>query len=78
MQQMDGVCMSMLLFYVGKSGYAIDSFHVLRIIPLVDLKKMTAMPHYIAGFLNFGGKVVAVVDFCQLIEERPAHFRIIN
>src|SRR5215216_1545903 len=65
--------MSMLLFYVGESVYAIDSRHVVRIIPLIVLKAKPSVPHYIAGLLNLGGKAVPVVDFCQLVEARPAH-----
>lgn len=71
--QIGGIDMSMLLLYVNESGYAIDSLHVFRIIPLIMLKKMSSMPHYIAGFLNLGGRVVPIIDFCQLIEARAAH-----
>ena len=64
------VAMSMLLFYVGENGYAIESQPILRIIPAVALKKMPLAPPYFAGLLNFGGKAIPVIDFCQLIEQR--------
>lgn len=62
--------MSMLLFYVGENGYAIDSRYILRIVPQVELKKRPFMPFYIAGFLNLGGKAIPIIDFSQLIEQR--------
>lgn len=64
--------MFLLLFHVGKNAYAIDTRHILRIVPQVELKKIPSMPPYFAGLLNLGGKAIPVVDFCQLIEKRPA------
>lgn len=73
--------MSMLCFYVGGNRYAIENRHILRILPWVLLKKIPDFPFYIAGFLNFKGRLIPVVDFCQLIEHRETrsflHSRII-
>lgn len=66
--------MSLLLFYVGDNGYAIDSRYIIYIVPHVDLKKIPSMPSYFAGLLNLGGKAIPVVDFCQIIEQRPTRF----
>ncbi len=62
--------MSMLLFYVGESGFAIESTHIIRVVPRVVLKIIPSMPNDIAGLLNLGGHPILVVDFCQLIEKR--------
>lgn len=64
--------MSMLLFYVGENGYVIDSHHILRIVPSVKLEKMLSAPIYIVGLLNLEAKLIPVLDFCLLIERRPA------
>ncbi len=70
--------MSMLLFYVGQNRYAIDCHDVLRIIPKVTLKSVPYGSNYLAGFFNFSGKPVPVVDFCQLIEHRDAHSSLLS
>lgn len=64
--------MSLVLFYAGKNGYAMDCRHILSIVPQVELKKMPSTPTYIAGLLNFAGKLIPVIDFCQIIEKRSA------
>lgn len=74
--------MAMLLFQVGNNRYVIDNQFISRVVPLVNLNK--SMPYEspaIAGLLNLGGELIPVIDFCQLIEHRPAvrvfHSRII-
>lgn len=62
--------MSMLLFYVGKNGYAIDNRNVLCVVPKVTLKKTPGMPPVIAGLLNWRRKLIFIVDLCQCIEQR--------
>ncbi len=73
--------MPLLLFYVGKNCYSIDNQYVLRIVPKVLLKKIPHAKDYLAGILNLRGKLIPVIDFCQLIEQRATqdfmHSRII-
>lgn len=66
--------MSMLLFYVGENRYVIENSFILQIVPRVPLKKMPYTSAYVMGLLNFEGNPIPVVDFCQLIEQRDAHF----
>jgi chemotaxis-related protein WspB len=71
----------MLLFYVGKEIFACDSEPIVEIVPKVKLKKIPHSPDYFAGLLNLGGLPIPVIDFCQIIENRPSsnsmHTRII-
>lgn len=71
----------MLLFYVGENRYVIHNRYVIRILPHVFLKKISHASSYFIGVLNLAGKPIAVIDFCQLIDERPTknffHSRII-
>jgi chemotaxis-related protein WspB len=60
----------MLLFYVSDNCYAVDSQYIVRVLPWVNLNKSSSTPNYVAGLLNFGGKTIPIVDFCQLIERR--------
>lgn len=73
--------MAMLLFYVGENCYAVDHRDISQVIPNVHLKKMPGGPAYIAGLLNFQGRSILTIDFCQLIEQRSTqamlHSRII-
>lgn len=73
--------MTALLFYVGKNCYGIETCAILRIIPNVSLKKISYSPNYLAGLLNLGGKLIPVIDFCELIEHRKTetlfHSRIV-
>jgi len=62
----------MLLFYVGKEIFACDSEPIVEVVPKVILKKIPHAPGFCAGLLNFGGIPVPVIDFCQLIENRPS------
>lgn len=64
--------MLFLLFYVGSERYVCDSQHILEVVPNVQLKQLPHTPPYIAGLLNLGGMPIPVIDFCQLIEGRPA------
>jgi chemotaxis-related protein WspB len=64
--------MAMLLFSVGDNRYVIDNRFILRIIPHVPLKKLPYTSNYVIGLLNFSGKPLPVIDFCQLIEQRAA------
>jgi chemotaxis-related protein WspB len=71
----------MLLFYAGKQRFACDCENIVEVIPRVSLKIASHMPDYVVGLLNYGGISVPVVDFCNLIDNRPAapviHTRII-
>lgn len=71
----------MLLFYVGKEIFACDSEPIVEIVPKVILKKIPHAPKFFAGLLNFGGIPVPIIDFSELIENRPSgdsmHTRII-
>jgi len=73
--------MLMLLFSVGEERYAIQSHHVVEIVPKVHLKEIPHVPPYIMGMLNFRGEPVPIVDICKLLKDRPTssqyHSRII-
>ncbi len=60
-----------LLFNIGDQRYALDSFLVEEIIPLVALREIPHTPEYVAGILNYRGRVAPVVDLCALVTEKP-------
>jgi chemotaxis-related protein WspB len=66
--------MLMLLFYVSKDLYAIESSRVVEVIPRVALRKVHHVPEYVAGLFNYRSKIVPVIDLCHLIRGTPSRF----
>lgn len=62
--------MLMLLFYIGDDRYALAARQVVEVISLVELKKLGRSPKYLAGLLNYRGKIIPVIDLCQLLSRR--------
>ena len=64
--------MLMFLVYIGENRFAIESELIVEVVPRVILKKLSHVPPYVAGMLNYGGMPIPVVDLCYLLEEREA------
>ncbi|MDF0553816.1 chemotaxis protein CheW [Kamptonema sp. UHCC 0994] len=64
--------MLMLLFYVGKNLYALDTSQVVEVIPRVLLRKTHQMPDYVAGMFQYRSAIVPVIDLCHLIQGQPS------
>ncbi len=64
--------MLMLLLNIGNERYAIESRQVVEVIPLVLLKTLPHQPEYIAGVFNYRGRIVPVIDLCQLMRGKPS------
>jgi chemotaxis-related protein WspB len=65
--------MLMLLFYAGSDLYAIESTHIVEVIPRVALRKIQHVPDHVAGLFNYRGKILPVIDLCYLIQGNPSH-----
>ncbi|HEY9662819.1 MAG TPA: chemotaxis protein CheW [Allocoleopsis sp.] len=64
--------MLMLVFYVGKNLYAIESSRVVEVIPRVSYREVHHVPEYVAGVFNYRGSIVPVIDLCRLIRGTPS------
>lgn len=62
--------MLMLLFQINNQRYAIPSKKIVEVIPLVNLTKLTHTPEYFAGVFNYRGRIIPVIDMCQLISHQ--------
>jgi chemotaxis-related protein WspB len=62
----------LLLFTAGGLLYALDTRHVIEVIPRVALRPMRNQPAHAPGMFNYRGAVAPVVDLCQLIEGSPS------
>ncbi len=68
--------MLMLLFYLGNILCTIKCEKVREIAPLVNLKKVRHAPDYFAGYFNYRGQIVPVIDLRQFIYGHPCHKRL--
>lgn len=63
--------MLLLMFEIAKGRYALDVRQVIEIVPLVNLKKITTAPAYVAGLMNYRGLGTPVIDLNQLVNGIP-------
>ncbi|GEM_PF-571396 len=65
-----------LLFELEEMMYAIDCEKIIEIAPLVTLKALSDKGASFAGFFNYRGQVVSVIDLCRLLTGRPCRMRL--
>jgi len=58
--------MLLVVFYIGDERYALDSSHVLEIVPMVVFREVPGAPGYLCGLFQYGGQIVPVVDLTSL------------
>jgi chemotaxis-related protein WspB len=68
--------MLILLFYIGEAVYTVKCEKVREIAPMVTLKPVPHTPDFFAGFFNYRGTVVPVIDLCRLIQGCPCRMRL--
>ena len=68
--------MQFLVFHLGKDRYGLSTQHLVRVLPLMELKQMPGTPGFVAGLMNFHGDPVPVIDVCALACGTPCtlHF----
>jgi chemotaxis-related protein WspB len=62
---------SRLLFTVDGTRLALECRQVVEVVPRVPLQRMIAAPAALAGFLDYRGTQVPVVDLHSLLADRP-------
>lgn len=68
--------MLLLLFYVGKERYSLESQRVVEVLPLMTLEKRRQYPDTIAGLFNYRGAIVPVIDLCHLLRGTACRFQL--
>ncbi|MCF6238959.1 MAG: chemotaxis protein CheW [Candidatus Marinimicrobia bacterium] len=58
--------MLLLLFKTSEGRYALDTQHIIEIVPLLKTKKIPAAPGYVSGMINYHGVPVPVFDLSAL------------
>ena len=62
---------SRLLFSVGDSRLALESRSVVEVVPRVPMQRSVAAPSSLAGFIDYRGTLVPVVDLHALLRDQP-------
>ena len=68
--------MMYILFSIGHDRYALDTSHVVEVVPRVELWQVPRAPAYAAGVLRYRGQLVPVLDLCQLMHGQPCPVRL--
>lgn len=68
--------MMVLLFCVDDDNYGIDVRDIAEVLPRVSLKHFPHGPEYVAGLLNYHGRVVPVIDLTLLLSAHAACDRV--
>ncbi len=63
--------MLFIMFRLGNERYALEATRVIEVIPRLPLRAQPGTPDFVAGLLNFRGKVVPVLDLCALTLGSP-------
>jgi chemotaxis-related protein WspB len=63
--------MLVLPIQLGGHHYAVESRHVVEVVPRVPLRVVPHAPPLLVGLLAFRGKVVPVIDLAQLLHDTP-------
>ena len=62
----------LLLCSAGGQLYAMESRHVVEVIPRVHLRPVVNLPKPVAGVFSYRGMTVPVIDLCLLIHGEPS------
>ena len=64
--------MLILVFGAGQEQYGLEAGKVIEVIPSVPLRGIPHAPCFVAGLLNYRGRILPVIDLLQMIEGRPS------
>lgn len=68
--------MMYVLFSIGNDRYALDTSHIVEVVPRVELWQIPKAPLYVAGLFRYRGRLVPVLDLCQLMQGQPCPVRL--
>lgn len=64
--------MLLISFNLGKYAYAMRCDDIVEITPFVDVRKLTGVPEYVAGVIDYRGRLVPTIDMCMLAVGRTS------
>ena len=68
--------MQLLSFTIGGQQYGIDTKNIIEVLPFISAQELPRQPEEIRGLIRYRGKLLPVLDLCQLIVDRPCESRL--
>jgi chemotaxis-related protein WspB len=68
--------MLMLIFEVARQKYALNTSHVVKVLPSLKLQPMHGTSQAIAGVFNYQGNIIPVVNINQLLNEPTSEHKL--
>lgn len=59
----------MLIFTIAQQQYALDTSHVVEVLPAIELQAMHGTVGAIAGVFNYQGQIIPVINMNQLFQQ---------
>lgn len=63
--------MLLLLFKIRDDGYAMDSRPIKEVVPFLITQKISSVPEYVAGTVNYRGRRIPVIDLGTFLKNSP-------
>jgi chemotaxis-related protein WspB len=64
--------MLMMVFHLGDDRFALPAGQVDEVVPLAPLRDVPRAPDYVAGLMDYRGRLLPVIDLCRFLLGRPA------
>ena len=68
--------MQLLTFTTGGQQYGIDTRNIVEVLPFISAQELPQQAEEIRGLIRYRGKLLPVIDLCQLILGRPCKLRL--
>ena len=68
--------MQLLTFTLGQQQYGIDTRNIVEVLPFISANPVPKQGEEVRGLVRYRGKLVPVIDLCQLISDRPCQLRL--
>lgn len=68
--------MQLLTFTTGGQQYGIDTRNIVEVLPFISAQELPQQAKEIRGLIRYRGRLLPVIDLCQLILGRPCQLRL--
>ncbi|MEO2040641.1 MAG: chemotaxis protein CheW [Pirellulales bacterium] len=68
--------MQLLTFTIDGQQYGLDTRNIVEVLPFISAQELPQQAEEIRGLIRYRGKLLPVLDLCQLILDRPCQSRL--